>query len=1017
MINKYTTEEKMFPKIYKILLLMLFACSFTFSQTGRIAGKVTDQQTGEPLIGANVLIVGTSLGAASDVNGEFLITSITAGEYSVRASYIGYQDVTVSNLKVTSGLTTRLNFEMQSTGFSTSEVVIVSQRPLIEKTSTNAVRIIGSEEFDNLGIRNLNDMVALQPGVVLQNGITSIRGSRPDETGYTVEGADVKDILNRNGGSVVTVTADALQEVLVQAGGYTAEYGNANAGIVSSEFKTGANQYQFSFRAETDNFGNYPGDKFLGTYSYGYSDYVVTLSGPVFTDKLRVFLSGENSFARETPKFFSGNPTAFSDGALLDTTKVYDSGVYGGSTSDYQYLVWGAGNIPGNSNNRYTTNGTIVFDNNPLILRLAGAFTWSRNLGTNSLTDLATQQFNLFNTSRLPVTDNSSLLLNLKGTYLLGSNSFIDGSVGFFDSRAKRYDPFFGDNLLAYSDSLEAAKYGWVYESYSNGPAAYDFYGFPFNRPGTLLTAGLLNQYTKDHNNYFNGSVAYTGQIEDHALKVGGSFQRWTVRRYQYFSPSNFLTTIRNNPDAARDSLQALFGRTLFSDMNNYGYDILGNETDESGAFAPKHPIFASGYLVDRIEVNDLIINAGLRYDYIDMDSWAWANPRLPLFDRTTHLIPDSALTDASTFSYISPRLGFAFPVTDRTVFHLQYGKFVQSPSLDVAYKGVYEATQQIQASNLFGNQVIAYNPDPIRTTQYEIGFSHQFTDYAAFDITAFYKDIKGQLQYAVVNTDPGALRSKYNVFTNQDFATTKGLELSFKLRRIERISATINYTFSSAEGTNSLSGSGIGSTEVNGDVPTVLIPLDYNQSHRGSISLDYRFDKGDGGPILEQLGLNVLISFNSGHPFTYSQTTGLGQNLAWTGGITPIGGVGDTRGRRPIGPINSSNTPWVYNINLRIDKTVNLFDFDFNFYLSIQNLLNTKNVINVYDKTGNAYDDGFLNSPEGQDIIANPRYSERFADLYRTINYENREAATNIYGFDLFGEPRQLRAGVLINF
>lgn len=217
------------------------------------------------------------------------------------------------------------------------------------------------------------------------------------------------------------------------------------------------------------------------------------------------------------------------------------------------------------------------------------------------------------------------------------------------------------------------------------------------------------------------------------------------------------------------------------------------------------------------------------------MDSWAWTNPLLPTIDRITHLIPDSAFTDGSTFNYISPRLGFAFPVTDQTVFHLQYGKFVQSPSLDVAYRGVYQAAQQIVGANLFTNP-IAYNPKPIRTTQYEIGFSHQFTDFAAFDITAFYKDIKGQLQYVVINTAPGALRSKYNVFANQDFATTKGLELSFKLRRIERVRAEMNYTYSSAQGTNSLSNSGVGSTEVNGNVPTMLIPLDYNQTHRGSI-------------------------------------------------------------------------------------------------------------------------------------------------------------------------------------
>jgi hypothetical protein len=993
----------MFPKFYKIFLLILFAASFTFSQNGRISGKVTDQQTGEPLIGANILIVGTSLGAASDVNGEYLVTNLSPGEYSVKASYIGYRDVVVNGVIVTSGLTRDLNFQLQTSGISTAEVVIVSQRPLIEKTSTNASRRIGEEEMNNLGLRSLNAIVEIQPGVVRQNGLTFIRGSRPDETGYQVEGADTKNLLNRNGGSLVTVTPDALQEVLIQAGGYTAEYGNANAGIISSEFKTGTNQYKFSLRGETDNFNNYPGEKFLGTYSYGYSDYAVTASGPVLSDKLKFFVSFENAFNRDTPMFFNGNPTAFSDGALLDTTKVYDSGVYGGSTSDYRYLTWGAGNVPGNSDSRYTGNGTVVFDNNPLLIRFAGAFTWQSTNGLNDIIDL-------WNTDRLTRADLSSLLLNLKGTYILGSNSFVEASVGYFDYARKSYDPIFQDNFLEYSDSLAAAQYGWTYANYYTGPPSYDFYGFPFNRPGTNLSG-----FTKDHNNYINATLAYTGQMQKHALKVGGSFQYWTVRHWGNGSPSNFLSTVRNNPDAARDSLSALIGSTLFANFDNYGFDVFGNETDQAGVFAPKHPLLASGYVEDRFEVNDLIINAGLRYDYIDMDSWAWSDPLEPNINRQTHIIPDSSYKKGDVFSYISPRIGFAFPITDRTVFHMQFGKFVQSASLDMAYRGVYVAAQQIQASNLFTNP-IAYNPSPIRTTQYEVGLSQQFTDFAAFDATLFYKDIKGQLQYAAISTGPGAIRSKYNVFQNQDFATTYGLELSFKMRRIERVSAAINYTYSSANGTNSLSNSGVGSTEVNGNVPTVLIPLDYNQTHRGTVIFDYRFDQGDGGPILQQLGLNAVFTFNSGHPFTYSVWTGLGQSSAWTGGLTPIG-TGDTRGRRPYGPINSSTTPWVYNIDLRLDKTVNIASFNLNIYVQVQNLLNTKNAINVYDKTGTATDDGFLNTTDAQTLIANPRYTERFADLYKAVSIDNRQAALNVYGFDVYGPPRQITLGALLNF
>jgi len=1004
----------MFPKFYKILLLILFTCSFTFSQTGRISGMVTDQQTGEPLIGANVIVVGTSLGAASDVKGEYLITNLSAGQYSVKASYIGYQDVTNNEVLVTTGLTTRLNFGLQATGFQTKEVVIVSQRPLIEKTSTNALRRFGPEDMENLGLRTLAAIVQIQPGIVTQNGLTYIRGSRSEETGYTVEGADVKNILNRNGGSLVTVTPAALEEVLVQAGGYTAEFGNANAGIISSEFKTGANQYKFSFMAVTDNFGNYPGKKFLGTYSYGYSDYVVTASGPVFTDKLKFFISGENAFNRDTPKFFDANPETFSDGAKLADTKVFDTGVYGGSTTDYQYLTWDAANIPGNMNNRYTLNGTVLFDNNPLLIRLAGAFTWNRNRGTGatSLGDAFTDNImEIFNTARLPVTDQSNLLLNLKGTYILGSNSFVEGSVGFYDAHRKTYDPIFKDDFLSYSDSLAASQYGWEYRSYANGPAQYDFYGFPFDRPGRNLSG-----YTKTHNNYLSASLAFTGQLEKHALKIGGSFQRYTVRLYGIGGASNVLSIFRNNPDMARDSMSTLIARNTYSNFANYGYDVFGGETDEEGLFAPKHPLLASGYVVDRIEVNDLIINAGLRYDYIDMDSWAWVNPGSPVIDRVEHTIPSSAIKKGETFSYLSPRLGFAFPVTDKTVFHLQFGKFVQAPALDQVYISSFDAVQQFLGANLFGNGVPAYNPSPVRTTQYEIGFSQQFSDFAAFDITAFYKDIKGSLQYAAITTDPGAIKSKYNVFANQDFSTTKGLELSFKLRRVDRVSAAINYTFSSAEGTNSASGSGIGSVEVNGNVPTVLIPLDYNQTHRGSIILDYRFDKGDGGPILEQLGLNLLFTFNSGHPFTYSVWNGLGQSSAWTGGLTPISG-GDTRTRNPYGPINSSATPWVYNLDLRIDKTVNIYNFDFNFFVQVQNLFNTKNAINVYDKTGNAYDDGFLSTTDAKTLILGPRYTERFADLYRAVSINNRQAAYSVYGFDVFGPPRQLIAGVAVNF
>ena len=294
------------------------------------------------------------------------------------------------------------------------------------------------QKIQSLPVRNISDIVALQPGVVKQNGNTFIRGSRADETGFLLEGADIKNILSRNGGSMVTVSPDALQEVLVQAGGYTAEYGNANAGIIQQGFKTGTENYHFSVRAETDNFGNADSpDKFLGTYSYGYSDYSVTASGPVFTNKIKLFVTGENEFMRDyNPQFLSGNPTAYSNGNLFDTTKIYDSGLYNGNKNDYQYLTWNAGSIPGRMQNRYTFNGTALFDYKPLLVKVAAAYTsqktrandWTYNNVNPSTIVIpnAMDLTNMYDLARLPVNDNSNLLLNLKGTYFVSSNSFVE---------------------------------------------------------------------------------------------------------------------------------------------------------------------------------------------------------------------------------------------------------------------------------------------------------------------------------------------------------------------------------------------------------------------------------------------------------------------------------------------------------------------------------------------------------------------------------------------------------------
>jgi hypothetical protein len=214
----------------------------------------------------------------------------------------------------------------------------------------------------------------------------------------------------------------------------------------------------------------------------------------------------------------------------------------------------------------------------------------------------------------------------------------------------------------------------------------------------------------------------------------------------------------------------------------------------------------------------------------------------------------------------------------------------------------------------------------------------------------------------------------------------------------------------SDARGTGSNSRSAFGAIEQNIGRPVNFInPVDFDQRHRGSIFLDYRFDKGDGGPVLEGLGANILLSFNSGHAYTrIKEPKELGQASAWNVGIRPLI---DPRSSFPIEPLNSSSTPWIFNIDFRLSKMVYLSDINAEFYVDVINLLNTKNVINVYPSTGTPQDDGWLQSPLAISYVADPTY----AAFYKAINLDNQWAYTTATGNELYGNPRQVRFGVKI--
>ncbi|MFT5086842.1 MAG: hypothetical protein ACI8PG_001192, partial [Planctomycetota bacterium] len=239
---------------------------------GKIAGVVKDAQTGEALPNANVIVTDTKLGTTADEKGRFFILNVPPGMYTVKTTYIGYSAYTVEEVRVSSDLTTNLEIEMGSSDIQVEEVIIKAERPIIDKNATNAVRIIGAEDLDILPIRGVLQVFALQAGVIENQGALHIRGSRSDEIGYYVEGANVRNVVT--GTSAIGLIDEALEEIQLQAGGFNAEYGGANAGIILQELRTGGTKWDFKIVSESDNFTSDHKERF-GSYSYGYSNQVI----------------------------------------------------------------------------------------------------------------------------------------------------------------------------------------------------------------------------------------------------------------------------------------------------------------------------------------------------------------------------------------------------------------------------------------------------------------------------------------------------------------------------------------------------------------------------------------------------------------------------------------------------------------------------------------------------------------------------------------------------------------------
>lgn len=359
----------------------------------------------------------------------------------------------------------------------------------------------------------------------------------------------------------------------------------------------------------------------------------------------------------------------------------------------------------------------------------------------------------------------------------------------------------------------------------------------------------------------------------------------------------------------------------------------------------------------------------------------------------------------------ISPRIAFSFPISDEALFFAHYDVLTQRPTgnnrMDLMSYLAFGAGN----TNLFG----AYFDNPAlkaeQTIDYELGFQQKLDNYSALKISAFYREMRNQIQSVQVI---GAYPGNYYSFDNADFGTVKGFTVSYDLRTKGNVSLRASYTLQFADGTGSSSTTSQNLVSGgNGNLRT-LIPLNFDQRHNIQVVTDYRYSEGKnyngpvlfGKDILQNTGLNVIMRAGSGRPYTKRARVN-GRNVLFT-----------EQGNRPQeGQLNASRLPFNTTVDAKIDRTINLkwgkgegqdrSEATMNIYIQTLNLLNSRNIISVYPYTGNADDDGFLAASYQQTYISGQTDSQSFSDLYQA-------KLLNGYNYAL---PRRIRLGIQLNF
>jgi outer membrane receptor protein involved in Fe transport len=935
-------EERM--KRMRLILLILIIVQICFAgTTGKLAGKITNEE-GNVMTFANLQIAELQIGVQSNENGNYFLRNIPPRTYDVSCSQISYQTHQIKDVKIVSDETTILNITLTKSAQEIEGVQVSEAKiKMVDRLKTSSGNTISEATIEDVAVTDIDGLIAIQAGAIVNDGKLHIRGGKVNEIVFLIDGLSINDLVD--GEAVLTIDTDAIQEMKLMTGGFPAEYGNAQSGIINIITKEGDEHYSGKIEFNSDHL--------LSSQNLNSDRVKFALSGPVFP------------VLKQKLTFFFNCSAHRHDSEFKD-----DFGVNVFEELVYLYGFWEDYDFFDPYENRKNTLG---FDTNDRLFNL-----YNLNLKLKyQISPLQKVTFSMrgddnswqpyghvwrYAMQHYRIEESSQQQFVMTYDNLINPNMLLNIKAGMYRKQAKEgprgisTDDYFSKNPEGFDLHAENSpgNCDWIdynaEDGYNGDPTNLGYWVYEIPIPITpyliyeyidefLVPGTVYPENIDDNNESYTLKADFNWQITPaHDLKTGVEVIKHHIEKYKYTKPWN-ISIYRYNwylehNAVPQDSVYVFHPVFGYRYHYFYGLDDIYDATlaasGETYGFVAE-PWQFSYYLQDKMEWEGLVVNAGLR-----LDMW-YLGRRYRMLNYFNEYEWINIKKEDRLQLMLSPRLGVSHAISMKDVLHFSFNYQNQLPQMQYVYANATWLDAVTGEDPVFNTVLANPNLDPQVTIAGEIGLQHQFSEDYVADVSVYYK--KNYNYISIDKTyDPNEPTIKWYQYISENYGTSKGVDFNLQKMLSNFIVGSLSYSLGWAEGTDARI------LDYEDQDLQILreFPLDWDVRHSIGFNVALEVRKGEEFYIpftgircpVDDFSINFLYNYASGTPFTDRS------DLDYE--------------------TNDARKPYTDVAHLKITKNFRfLKNKKIKIYCTIKNLFDKENIEFAYLKTGSAYNDG----------------------------------------------------------